>query len=1365
MFDFIKTTYKKGDMLKLTCVDGEFSGVIVAISSDSIILKTLEGKICGIKGCNISFFEEIESQSVIYQKEAKDSKQDAPSLLEVKPEKPIAEISQEEQNEVVNNQQEGERELSAGQLEKNASESDNTHNQDEASAKGEVNYKPGDVIPLEELHRIDPRTKKPKFNKKQKPTQTFIGLESLGPLVAEEHAIQNEKYVPALGEIKFAKPESQFGFIKDGKSGKEFYFSFSQIVDDSIDKSSGSLFHMPVVYSIQGNDRGDMAITIHRPNKVSELINLSQKLATKGDVKHAVRILEHILNEYPNNFTADELRSKLIRDNPLAKPKAYSNLYNKAKKYSLAKDYNKAIDYFIKAIEAREKLESSIKDLGMLYAQLYKMGGDDAETYRKKVIDLMNKYEQDLPNTISTLYYLENLYYSLQDYESFIDIANELLERKELKKDKTRSSQLLCKVAAAYIKLDDIETALVKIDEATSLDPNNVGASKLREVIEGNDNTSDIKEAISATEFESLTSGLSLFIEQILDEYNEYAGVPPKVIESGDFNEITLRAVRGLIDKFSGRPRDRAKYLLTEAKLMRDIEPNSILQLRAVLARYCNAMALNHISDNSSMDITRFYYTEAFSLEENYHSVARQLALYLLTHCYAYNELLNITSKNPSVDDALSLFFKGDFDIKKWESILTTFLYNREISAQITSKLYTNTDYRSMSLEALKRFGIDYQQIQTKDDFVEAWNRAREKRLGDYKKTATSILSIRDVSNLEEIEFRLTKLQDERHRWMTSLDLSRITEIITNIAPAIDTYLRSTGYRNKEANYNNIRGQVQRLITDIQEGPTKLSFDALLPVLSHIQSVLFDSFSDVIRMSEPRITAKILSDAVIEEGNVVSIQVEISNHKDSSPVREVSVCIVSTDSIHFLSNDNTLYNAIDGGEAHIFKLKLRVGEDVIKNKTALLELSCNYKTGDMEKTYQSKLSLKLYSPDEFEVIPNPYAPFANGSQVPIESNMFYGREEFISNITHSILNSPAKQIIIYGQKRCGKSSVMCHLKKQLEDTGKTFCISFSLGDISGTLSEASFYYKILSTIKENLESLEFKGKIVPDYDIPSFTEFKLFDDENPLNTFSKYIVRFKQACMQTSGWADKSLVVMIDEFTYLYTEIKKGNIKDSIMKQWKAVTQNERAQFSAVLVGQDVVPLFKKEDYARNAFEVIEDIRLTYLQLEPARNLIEKPILNKNGESRYIGKAVDAIIEYTSRNPYYIQIFCARLVEFMNRNKSISVTEADVNEVAKSFIIGDRALDDGKFDNLIRAGELKDYQEFPEKDILEVLKRIALCTKNMPYCNRSDIETSLPDASVDSILKHLQNREVVEKKGEDNYKIQVKLFQEWLLNH
>ena len=239
---------------------------------------------------------------------------------------------------------------------------------------------------------------------------------------------------------------------------------------------------------------------------------------------------------------------------------------------------------------------------------------------------------------------------------------------------------------------------------------------------------------------------------------------------------------------------------------------------------------------------------------------------------------------------------------------------------------------------------------------------------------------------------------------------------------------------------------------------------------------------------------------------------------------------------------------------------------------------------------------------------------------------------------------------------------------------------------------------------------------------------------------------------------------MIDEFTYLYTAIKQGTTSPTIMKQWKAITQNENAKFSVVLVGQDVVASFKNEDYAKNAFGIIEDIRLTYLTKEDAKRLIEEPIYDKNGNSRYIGNAVDTIIDYTSRNPYYIQIFCSRLVDYLNSNKFEKITEADVKEVAESFIEGNQALAPEKFDNLIRAGEEHDFKEFDDEPIIRILRQIATASKNIGVCARDNI--SIGDKELeDKILKHLVEREVLELKQGNNYKIQVKLFQEWLLKH
>lgn len=1377
MIELISSIFSEGDYIKIFFNNSNKSveGRIFKILPSSIAIKTSEGKICGIKGDDINSFEEGTVENDVHEMSSQTSKEISSYNIENKigviaDTIPKTDIPKENASKNNNDT------IIHETLHYTGNSSSQEFTKDEKNSISSTHeFKPGDVIPLKVLHQIDPKlkTKQSSFQRKSTKKMSTLGhdLSALYELVKDKHKIEDSKIVPALGEIKFVKPEMNFGFIHDGKSGKDIYFSLSQIIEEGL--NSTTWYHTPVVYSIQTDikDQGPKAVSIHKPKSISQMITIALKMSDLGEYKHAFHIVEQILSEYPDNYSADSLKRKLIQLYPQynAKPKEHSNAYSKAKKYSTEKSYDKAIEYYYMALRNNEKVESTVKDLGMLYAQLSKSVNDEqeAEEYRKKAIEFMDKYVEELSDNLSTLYYLENFYYSVKDYNNFINIVDQLVSERAVALDKRKHAILLTKKAVALMQLNLTYEAQEAIEEALSIDSTNLAASKLKNIIENNSDTEDIKSKISFTEFESLNSGLSPYIQYILDNYNEFEGVPAKIIESGQFDEKTLKGIRNLIDSFAGRARERAKYLLTEGKLLTLLDPDNTIKLRSTMAKYCNDKAKYHISNNSRYDIVRFYYNEAFSLESRYDATARQVSYYLLTYCYRFDKLLNATSTDISIDSALSQVLCDPIEQKIWEGILTMFMNNSEISDQIINKLYSNQDYKLKSIKALSNFGINgLSNNISKEEFNSAWNRAREIRINDYKKLITSIKIISEAKNIDSISENLNHLIDVKKEWIPSLDSSRIHNIINNIVPALDTYRKVSGYRNKESNKNNANGLIQQIIDEIYDGPTKLSFEALLPLMERTQYLLQLSFSDLVKMSEPRLKIQLLSrENVVDVDRTVPIQISVSNHRDSSPIREVSVTIENSEEITYIQGDETSYNAIDGGETLIFKMKVKVSENVIQNKATVMTAVCKYKSGEETKTIQNQISLRLYSSDEFTPIENPYAPVADGGPVPVESNMFYGRDEFIENIVDAIIKSPSKQVIIYGQKRCGKSSVLLHLRKRLNDTGKAFCVCFSLGDITRNLTEASFYYKILSSIQTELDFLEMDDQIVPQVSFPTWNEFKLEDEENPLNAFIKYMIKFKVACKKTEGWKYRNLVVMIDEFTYLYSAIKHGDVSSSIMKQWKAVTQNERAQFSVVLVGQDVVPSFKKEDYASNAFGVIEDIRLTYLKEEPARELIEKPILNENGESRYIGNAVSRIIDYTSRNPYYIQIFCDRLVDTMNKNKAICVTEADVNEVARTFVEGSEALPEDKFDNLIRAGESEDLQEYSEKHILLVLKQIAINSKNIGYCNREDVRILEDKEEEDAIFKHLYDREVLELKGDNNYKIQVKLFQEWLLNH
>ena len=76
------------------------------------------------------------------------------------------------------------------------------------------------------------------------------------------------------------------------------------------------------------------------------------------------------------------------------------------------------------------------------------------------------------------------------------------------------------------------------------------------------------------------------------------------------------------------------------------------------------------------------------------------------------------------------------------------------------------------------------------------------------------------------------------------------------------------------------------------------------------------------------------------------------------------------------------------------------------------------------------LSVRLYSEDEFEDLENPYAPYAEGGIVG-DVDMFFGREELIRNIANAIQQSrlQSKSVLVFGQKRSGKSSILFHLKE------------------------------------------------------------------------------------------------------------------------------------------------------------------------------------------------------------------------------------------------------------------------------------------------------------------------------------------------
>lgn len=1324
MIKILSKRFKVGEYITIRTLDNSYSGCIDSFEENCVILSTDQG--------NVEFISSDSIKGASYKKQINDLKE--------KIEPNIGEIDKD--NEKLNNIP---KEENLG------------------VAPPEQGPKIIGFMDTKELERQKKKEAKRNSQFINKKPKSFGTLTDLKKILMPELEEENKKIIPASGIIRTYIADRNFGFIRD-EFNCDVWFSFSNIIEDALlELMRGKSYdaNIPVLYTLTKSPKGDRAIHIHKPKSVDKAVSIANNLITEKKYDTALGIVEQILKAFPENITAENIK-KEIENKRFSKQGfrskgsgIYNNerYYQKAKNFNTNKNYSESLKYYLLALDNNERRETCIKDIAMLYVSKGEV---------EKSLEFMNKYEAELPNNDTTYNYLENFYYSTKIFDKVVKNIDLLLNKTKIT-DKRKYSMYLAKKGFALVQLKKLDLARSALEEAVMMQYENSFASRLLNALDEPD-SEELNKVIAEAEFDSFGGGLSKFIKDTLENYDEYFGVPAKVIDSGNFTYETLKGIRNLIDSAGrARPRERANYLLTEAKLMQLLEPDKDIQLRSVLARYCNAMALNHISENSSMDVIRSFYIEAFSLEEQYKLTAPQVALYLKTYKSSYSEL--IATKTPSIDEALAFLLDAEEKEYIWESILSLFLWNRSISAQLIPKLFFNNLFLSKSLCFLKNIGITYSNITNIIEYTNLWNQAREKRQRDYSKWLASIKSIYANNELEILTGQMyDTLAIARQPWLSQLDNHRLNIISTEILDIANEYLRQSSFDDKERSCNIAKAQINQVISEIQEKPTKFSYEGFIPLLEQIL-ILFDkSFNKVLEASSPIVKVSILGDSsVVTSGNLVPFQICVSNAEESSPIRDIVVEIQDDENIAFIKGNNSYYDSIKGGADCILKLSVKVSPKVIDDKATTLKVKCQYKTRNSDKPalLEQQLSLRLYSEVEYEPIENPYAPLANGGPVT-NSKMFYGRDEFIETISQALLKADSKQVIIYGQKRSGKSSVLYHLKKRLEQSNQTFCVLFSLGDIIENLSTTTFFYKICSTIEEELENLFSNNLEVPEYKCPSYEEFR--KEPNSSDFFRRQISLFKSKCFALNTWKEKKIIIMIDEFTYLYTAIREGKTSETIMKQWKAVTQNESSRFSVVLVGQDVVPAFKNEEYAKNAFGVIQDIRLTYLSREDAISLIQLPIWDINTNSnRFIARAIESIIDFTACNPYYIQIFCDRLVVYMNRKKIMKVTEADIKEVAESFIMGDQALTPDKFDNLLTAGEKYDLQEIPDRDSVKILRKIATGSKNIGYCPRAYI--TIGDAKLEEkILKDLTNREVLEKK-EYNYKIQVKLFQNWLLKH
>jgi len=1156
-----------------------------------------------------------------------------------------------------------------------------------------------------------------------------------------------KQILPGNAKIKRYFSDRHYGFLTDN-NGFDYYFNYSDIPDKTLLNKLQNPHQEGVqvicqLVNIYGKPKAKL---LYLPQSVESFQKEAEVFFESRDYSYSEKLLDIILNNFP-----DYSKSILLKKDIHNIKKNVNNIQHKNKTYYfLAKIENKkgnnelAKKLYYQAIEAENRnSEYAIKELAYLLS---------GESKYDEAIDLVKKYSNKIhssePNS-----FIAYFYEAKKDYKNAI---NYLIKIKS--KTQIEDIKLAKRLAICYFGIGNYNIAEEQITKVLKIRPKDTVTNKLRQALDiakAKGSEEEIESIFKEAEISTLTGGLSKYIYYTLEKC-EYTGLTVSEVSEGNFNKKTLTKLKDYIKSIkAGRPRERAEAFLTQAKIEQIIDSENTKEINSSLAKYCTSIATSWANDNRHVDSLRYYILEAAALEsDSYDYIARYLPIYL--HSFTLSSFESGKKIDQKLIDSINEVISNNTSHEFWIGILDLLLVNSAFSTRFLTLLYKNSIYHKTSLDFLFPFLNENKAKNiSKELFLKLWSDSREKLKREKEIFSAKVLSLTNSKTTEIVIEYFQKLMLDLPNWIGKLD-KRLINTLNDIIETIIEFNKQESFEDKERSHNITSNQLSQLKDDILASPTEISFNNYIQVIDSIRNLIDEEFKTVIETSRPIINVKIYGEGSLNETTgLVDVQFSISNKKGSAPISYLELNINDENGIEFIKENNIINQTLKGGEEKILKLKVKVKSEIVEEGATNLKINYSYKIRGNEEMFNQKeeLTLRFYSISDFIKIENPFAATADSG--PVEDiSMFFGRDDFISGIKESITKSKSKCVIVYGQKRSGKSSVLHHLRESLNNTPNTFCISFSLGEIIEDLSPKTFYYTILTEIEDSLAIMSEENENIPNYKAPDYKDL----DEVPTLIFNKQIKLLKREFKKNQKWSNKKLVLLIDEFTYIYTAIQKKYLSEQFMKTWKSFL--EKGFFTSVLIGQDIMPKFKAA--YPNEFGVTEDKRLSYLKRNDAINLIERPIWDETkNRSRFLGKATDLILDYTSSNPYYVQIFCARLVDYMNEIKAISVTEADVHDIAHSFIKGEQSLTADKFDNLITAGDA-DLDAFDPNDVLSALKHIAIASKNLDSCSRDVINLGEVDYE-ESILKDLKDREVLSSPQPGYFKINVRLFKEWLL--
>ncbi|MGB5176131.1 MAG: AAA family ATPase, partial [Thermoanaerobaculia bacterium] len=270
-----------------------------------------------------------------------------------------------------------------------------------------------------------------------------------------------------------------------------------------------------------------------------------------------------------------------------------------------------------------------------------------------------------------------------------------------------------------------------------------------------------------------------------------------------------------------------------------------------------------------------------------------------------------------------------------------------------------------------------------------------------------------------------------------------------------------------------------------------------------------------------------------------------------------------------------------------------------------------------------------------------FNPYMAGAPV-LDEGLFFGREQLIDRILQTIHNN---SLLLYGERRIGKTSIQHHLKKRLEameDPSYEFFPVYV--DLQGT-PESRFFATLADDVFSDLEP--HLGGLTPSRSLNVEIEYSYRDFVRDLRSVIQRLVAVSAKQVK--------LVLLIDEVDELndYDPRINQRLRSLFMKSFAE-------NLVAVVSGVEIKKQWERE--GSPWYNFFEEIEVLPFRVENARALIERPIA---GVLKLEEGVVPRIIELTGLRPYLIQKLCIALVNRAYENGARTITVGDVEAIGR----------------------------------------------------------------------------------------------------